>query len=365
MKIKLKKQKNGVFVYGLSKLPIDVTLEEAQKYALKYDVEILESKVNKPKKGKNVYFYQHYIYKIGGIETFLYHMATYYQDYNITVLYDIADTNQLFRLAPYVNLKKREEAIDCDILIINNYPLVRVLDDEEVNYKKAYLMIHADFRGHFSEVKTFIKHPKVTKYLAVSKSAQEGLKEVFGLDSVLMYNFIDQDYVGKDKSRKVLKLITLSRATREKGIDRVLKMAQELKEKQIPFFWLLCGTIAEQEVDQETLNGLRSIPEIIFVPPTLSNSDLIPLCDYVVQLSDVESYCYSVHEGFSYGVPAIVTDFPEALEIIKEGENGYLVNMDMTNLDVEKFYNKIPKKAVYIEKVDHKLWKKLFEKGVL
>lgn len=345
---------------------VEVKPEEVVELSRKYDVEILDHKVSSPKKGKSVVFYHDLIYEIGGIETFLYNISSFYKDYAITVVYNTGDIHQLLRLAPYVNLKKNDGNINCDILILNNYHLVSALDIPTIIYNEAYLTIHADFRGHLKlDPINFRPHPKLTGYISVSKAAYDGLKEVYGLESTIIYNFIDTDnFFKEDKHNKVLKLITLSRATREKGIDRIVKIAREFKKEGIRFIWFLCGTI-DKQLDIETLNALKSIPEIVFVPPSTSNKFLIPMCDYVVQLSTVESYCYSMHEGLCYNKPIITTNYPEALEFIKDGVNGYILDMNLSNLDVHKIYNKIPKGAKYINKCDHNIWSRLFEGGGL
>ena len=55
-----------------------------------------------------------------------------------------------------------------------------------------------------------------------------------------------------------------------------------------------------------------------------------------------------------------MTDFPEAKNIIDDGENGYIVKMDLSDLDVDKIFNKVPKADYYIDRCDKDKWIKVF-----
>lgn len=89
------------------------------------------------------------------------------------------------------------------------------------------------------------------------------------------------------------------------------------------------------------------------VPPTTLNKILIKGCDYLVQLSGTESFCYSAFEALQRGVPVILTRFPEAYNIVEEGKNGYLVEMDLSDLDVDKIFNHKPKNVTYKDRCDY------------
>jgi glycosyltransferase involved in cell wall biosynthesis len=361
--LKRKRRKNTGVIFSKRKEILDVDVNEALKLSKIYDVTILEHEINKPKKGKNVIFLQELIYKIGGIEEFLTNIATEYEDYNITIYYKEGDPEQLINLSRFVNIKKFDEntPISCDVMLINNYPMVKILDHKYVKSKKTYVIIHADFRGHLKiENIDFTPHKKVDGYIAVSKAAHDGLKEVFGLDSKIIYNFISNN----NKVPKLTKFITLSRATKEKGIYRIVEMCELFKKHSKNFIWFLCCTIEQLEDHKpELINKIKSIREIVLIPPSISNKDLIKVCDYVVQLSDVESYCYSLREGLKMGVPIISTDYPEAHNFLKEGKNGYMLNMGLSNVDVDKIFNKIPTEVEYVNECDIQDWIDIFEKG--
>ena len=55
--------------------------------------------------------------------------------------------------------------------------------------------------------------------------------------------------------------------------------------------------------------------------------------DYLIQLSDDESWCNSITEAKTLGVPVVVTKFLSAKEQVVDGYNGLLVDLDCTDYD--------------------------------
>lgn len=309
-------------------------------------------------KDKKIIIYQDYLYFIGGIETFLFNLVKYYKDYDITILGRSIDVDQFVALSKYANVKIDDyKKFECDVLILGNYNCDYILGRAAA--KKIYQMIHADWEGitKLPEWNNFkwAKNKKVDKIICVSDVAAEGLKKTMGYDSEVIYNILDDNYQQEDG----MTFITLSRATPEKGIHRMVKMAKAFEEHNKKFIWFICCSL-EQVKDKKLLEEIKSIPEFIIVPPSIYNKMLIKGCDYLVQLSDTESFCYSAYEALQRKVPVILTDFPEAKNIVDEGENGYIVDMELNNLDVEKIFSNKPRADYYIDRCDHDKWIKVF-----
>lgn len=312
----------------------------------------------KPQERSNemkILIYQHTIYKIGGIETFLYNFVKYYQDKDITIVYKEADMKQLFRLSEYCNVLKDEgQNFECEICILSNYNANINLD--RITAKRIIQMIHADFSVMDTVYKIKCKHDKrVDKIITVSKTAHDGLKKMYGLESEVIYNIPDYDF----KDEKVLKLVTLTRGTREKGIFRIIKMANEFKKHNKKFIWYLATTF--EQIDGKAIKELNTIKEIKIVESDLGNRYLINECDYLVQLSDTESYCYSVAEALQRRTPVITTNYPATYEMVTDGVNGYILDMNLSNLDVDKIFNEIPEVGEYVDLCDTKKWDRLLK----
>lgn len=339
------------------------TLERAKKLMgdnpnkIKY-AELVGIIKDKPNPGPKIIIFQTYIYFIGGIETFIFNLTKHYKDRNILVLCDTAEEDELLNLGRYADVMVWDhKQIDCDVLIMSNYDNAKILND--IHAKKVYQMVHADWEEmtKIGKWKGYKWKPdsRTTKVITVSDTAHDGLKRSMDVDSEVIYNILDYDYELEDERI----FITLSRLSEEKGAWRIVEMANRFRAAGKRFKWFVCGTLnqAEPRVQQ----ALKAIPEIIIIPPMQGNKTLIRGCDYLVQLSDTESFCYSAFEALQRGVPVILTDFVEAQKIVKPGKNGYLVHKDLSDLDIDKIFDHVPKDVTFEDRCDYDKWEKVFK----
>lgn len=308
--------------------------------------------------GTRILIYNYDLYKIGGTETFLLNFCKYFKDKNIIVIYRSGKPECINLLHEYVNVCRDNgtNIYDCDVLIMGSF-FVNTINDR-VRAKERYQMIHADYTG-MREAGWNIQYtkPDNVKCICVSDVAAQGLKKEYGYDGLVNYNILDKD-LNKDKP---MIFITLSRATREKGIDRIIALSKLFKKYNKKFLWLLCGTIAEQS-ENDTIREIRKIPELVLIPSNLNNKALIGMVDYLVQLSDTESFCYSAYEALIMGKPVIITDFPESVNIVNQGKNGYIIPRDIKKYNkkmVDKIFNKVPTQISYTDRCDYDLWEKI------
>lgn len=138
----------------------------------------------------------------------------------------------------------------------------------------------------------------------------------------------------------------------------MLKLAQELKKANIKFRWTVF-------TDLELYNQKPfDLEEIVYMKPSYDIWDYIKEADYGVQLSDTEGYSYFINECLQYGTPVICTDFPSVFESVENEVNGYILDMDLKELNIEKIVNNIPKDFEYKEKCCEKDWINLLDKKV-
>ncbi len=287
---------------------------------------------------KNIFYFR-VLNSIGGIETFFYYLAKKYKDWDITVYYSTGDARQVRRLRQYVRVKRYEgERIQCDKAFFNFN--VDIIDNVDA---KEYIQIaHGDYKAMGITPNT---HPKLTKYLGVSKQVCDTYKEVTGFDTELVYNPIEID-----KPKKVLNLISATRLTDEKGKPRMEKLGKMLDEAGIPYIW----TIFTDDTD-----AIQN-KNIAYMKPRLDIINYIANADYLVQLSDNEGYCYSVVEALTVGTPVIVTDCPVFRELGVDKSNGFILDFDLSNVPIDKIYKGLPK-FKYTPKEDN--WGKILAKG--
>ena len=287
---------------------------------------------------KNVFYFWH-INEIGGIETFFYYLAKKYQDWDITIYYKTGDVNQIRRLKKYVRVKRFEgQIIECDYAFFN-FNLETI---DNFKAKKYFQIAHGDYKAMGIRPNT---HKKINQYLGVSKQVCKTFKEMTGYDTQLVYNPIVID-----EPKKVLRLLSATRLTKEKGKQRIEKLAKKLDQANIPYVW----TIFTDDV-----NAIKN-PNIAYMRPRLDIINYIADADYLVQLSDNEGYCYSVAEALSVGTPVIVTDVPVFKEIGVNKNNGFILDFDMSDIPIEDIYRGLPK-FEYIPKKD--TWENILKEG--
>lgn len=302
---------------------------------------VLRERNNQPLE-LDVVIYTKFLEKIGGIETWVYYIAKKYNIGQITLLYYRADKEQLDRLEPYIKtMQYTGQKIKCNKII---FTMAQTIEPELYeNAKERYLLVHANY-GKIYEY-GYEKFPEMDKVYAVSNVARDCLQKLTEQEVFTLYNPVELD-----KPKKLLKLISATRLTQEKGLDRIQKLSEELDSKGIPYIWLIFTDRPPEKVSKN----------IILMKPRYNMSDYMVQADYGVQLSDDESFCLFVQECLKLKVPVIVTDLPVYKEVGITEKEGYILNLDMSNLDVDKIYNKIPK-VNYKGVSSDKEYKKLLE----
>ena len=292
-------------------------------------------------------FYIPYFNNIGGVESWIYYISKLYgKNRDITVYYVSGDEKQIDRLLPLVNVKKfYYQRIECDLAIFCfNTP------DKEIECfeakKERIQFVHACYSVAY-KVKELKPNPLIDRYIAVSQTAADDFYNLTGMMPEVIRNPICLE-----EPKKCLLLISATRIAEDKGSiwERMKMLASDFIEGNYPFIWLVF-----------TNNTKIKSPfnNVIFVPSELNISNYIARADYLVQLSESEADCISVKESLKLKTPVIVTNFAAAIENgVIDGENGYILNMDMSNIDVDKIYNKIPKVKTEIKQSDTE-WKEL------
>lgn len=284
----------------------------------------LFTKINMPIKTQIVIYTAH-TFELGGIETFIYNFCMNMKEYyDIIVLYDKMDFLQIKRLEKHVCVMKNNtnKEILCDTLIIN-----RITDKNppNVSFKQKIQMVHCCKLQN-----NFVIPTDNTYIVPVSQAAYDTYNvnhENCHVINNLVYN---------PGPKKILKLISGTRLTFEKGEDRMIRLAKTLKANNIPFLWMM---FTERHLKEE-------IDGVVYMKPTLDIMDYIVEADYLVQLSDSEGFCYTIVEALELGVPVITTPITVLDEIgFKDKKHGYVVpfNVSIPEELVNSIYTKIPK----------------------
>lgn len=298
------------------------------------------AKPEKPRIKTQVVVYCANMQKIGGIETWLFYWCQNMKDdYDIMIVFrDNMDGRQIARLSKIVRVYKlMNVGIDCEVLINT-----RITDEipKQIRAKRIIQMVH----GCYSALFCCDIQPNRDTVVCVSEVVAKSYTNL--KDYKVIHNFLSTE-----EPKPCLFLITASRFTREKGGERMLKLASALKKAEIPFIWFVFS-----HQDTELVEGMIKMPE------TMDVRSFIQKCDYLVQLSDSEGFGYSIVEALEMGIPVITTPVEVLGELkFRDGIDGYIVPFDMVDIQPERFLN-IPTLTEYSgtnNETIRKQWKQL------
>lgn len=287
-------------------------------------------------KQKTIYIYHNHICQIGGVETFLYNFCLNLRNYyDITIFYSSADSTQLSRLGRLVKLELYDitKTYECDIFIRNS--VWGVVPNNFISKDNRYLELrHANYKFLLDKGKLYDQYKpldKTNEVIGCGEFVSQMSQLVLNDNPTTILNIL----APKQKTNKILKLISCTRIDSEKGWNRMLILADKLRKANIKFDWKIF-TNSKVKSDYE---------EIHFYKQRFDIWDYLAEADYTVLLSDSEGLPYTVQESLQYQVPCIVTDVGGCTELIKDGVNGYVVPLNM-DFDVNKIL-KIPKLKEY------------------
>lgn len=311
-----------------------------------------------------IIIYNSNIIKIGGVETFTYNMIKQLSKYYDTlVLYKSCDAEQLSRLRMYSRCEEYDprKEYKCDICITatswGGYP------DAVISTKNEYWqIIHANYKEMAKNNYVYSKWDKTTKHYAVSNTVRDIFNEMYNEKAETMYNILDDI----QPTQRILKLVSATRLSGEKGYNRMVRLTEELKKRDIKFRWLIFTDLTQYKIP------LMQDDEIVYMKPTYDIWDYIKEADYGVQLSDTEGYSYFINECLQYGTAMLTTNFDSTFESLDK-TNGYILDFELFDkgkLDtkeewdkvIDKIVNKIPKDFNYKPKTTIDDWIKIIGK---
>ncbi|WP_310993441.1 glycosyltransferase [Aequorivita marina] len=221
-----------------------------------------------------------------------------------------------------------------------------------VKAKQKIAWIHNDLdKLGFTREYILERYRNFDKVVSVSKSCKEdfdGLAPEFAAKSYLVHNYIDPNVIIEkakafnpylDKEDHVI-FVTVARIENtQKRIDRIIKIAKELKEKQYAFKWYIIGDGPDLEAlkTQATSYGLKN--NMVFKGFQQNPYPYIKNADCFVLSSAYEAQGMVLSEAIMLSTPVITTDFPAAKEFVIANVNGEIVgnNTDALLRGVEAF----------------------------
>lgn len=282
--------------------------------------------------------------KIGGIETFTKNFIKAFKNtYNMAVVWEERiDEGMEAALLQMVPVYRRSgNDFECDTVICNN--IIPDTVPTNIKYKRKIQMLHGTM------LQRNWKIPECDVLVPVSQHAFYTFE--CDRENVEVINNI----TCTEKPKKVLRLVTISRLSADKGAERMAMLATHMKNHGIPFVWTVFSNGGPETMKMLEAAGLTIVGAV------KDGRNYIPGNDYLVQLSDDEAYCYSIVEALELKVPVLTTPIGSLEEIgFVDGEHGHIIPFDVPEECVEKIYENIPS-VVYKSKTAEikKKWKKL------
>lgn len=282
---------------------------------------------------RKIIFLQSYFSPIGGVETFAYNWCYWLRHFfDILVIHNGGDAERLRKMSRLVKVEKYDPSkqYECDIFLRNS---VWGIAPKNIKYKRAIEMRHADYKALLELDKLWGQYTNlgIKEVVACGEYVGKMSQEVMHDNPKVIKNIL----LPRQKTNKILKLVSCTRIDKEKGWNRMLEMMRMMKNANIKFEWDIY-TNNKQQCDYE---------EVHFYKQRYDIWDYIANADYCVLLSDREGLPYTIQESLQYQTPCIVTDIGGCTEMVKDGVNGYVVPLDM-NFDIKKILN-IPKCPEY------------------
>lgn len=275
------------------------------------------------------------IYPSGGIETWLFNIAKRWgKTHDITIYYDNADDKQLRRLQ---RLVRCEEYVGQDIQVDTAIWCYDFLGFNTTKAKRKIHVVHADYGYRYKFNKGDELIPKIHEVYAVSRKAADSAEKLFRCKVKVLYNPLSWE-----TPERAIKIVSATRLAQEKGLERMVKLDKALVKAGVDYTW----DIYTPSYNEEKITS-RFSKNVTFKKPIMSILEKIKKADFVVQLSDTESFGYTIVEAMALGVPLIVTDIAVLPELGVNKHNAIIVPLRKYCVNYNNIVKQIIAKAPY------------------
>jgi glycosyltransferase involved in cell wall biosynthesis len=139
---------------------------------------------------------------------------------------------------------------------------------------------------------------------------------------------------------KGVRLFTMARIDRTKGIDLVIETCEKLIGLGVEFKWYFMGSGKIQKY-KELIEMKNLSNNLVLCEPKINPIPFLAQCDIYIQPSLYEGKSNAVNEAKAMYKPIIITNFSTSKDHIEDGVNGLISESNSTSLSVtiEKLIN--------------------------
>lgn len=178
------------------------------------------------------------------------------------------------------------------------------------------------------------------KVICVSQACKDSYESIMGSKSeaaqnvLVIPNAIDLDKVRKmsevDTSTTMpvdkINFVLLTRMSSDKRVDRAIKAAKWLKEHDYRGFHIHILGVEAKDLWRDKDTDRLSLEDVVSVYGQIENPfPYVKKADWLICVSERESFSLVLLEAMSLGVPVLTTDCGGPTEIIENGKYGLLV----------------------------------------
>lgn len=221
---------------------------------------------------------------------------------NTTERYDIAIGFQEGGCNDYASLTHADKKV---FWIHNNYEnLTELAHGDPLSYERAdsiNFVAEASMNSFKTAMPEFASKMRVIKNVLpqdqIKAASLERCEQIYGTNSI--------------------HLISVGRIARQKGFDRIIEVANELKNKGLDFEWIILGDGEQRESlvtrckEQKLENNVKFIGAVSNPYPLMRQANLFVLT------SRYESQPMVIMEALTLGLPVLSTSFDSVNEIIQ------------------------------------------------
>lgn len=304
---------------------------------------------------KKVYIYLDACSPIGGVESHVYNMAYGLKDYCEVVFLYTKDTNiqVVDRMSTIVKTEEYDEkkTYECDGFYrasLNSWdkkPKPTIISDKIA--QGIHGMVDTWDAEYLRKLWDNVDN------LACGKYCGEVFEKVTGKECIPIGNIL----LPKPEVKKVLHFIYIGRIDSLKGWDLMEEFMSRLRTAQMPF---TLDIITNSIMDE--LRDKNKLPEEVRIwNQRYDTYNLVADADYLLLLSKAEASPMVLREALQLGTPCITTSLGGCMELIHDGDNGYIIDLvdnKLGDFDLNRLYTIPEAKEYEITKVED--WLKYF-----
>ncbi|MGG7078772.1 glycosyltransferase [Clostridium sardiniense] len=255
---------------------------------------------------------------------------------------EMMNNQQIFYKNQKNILEKLDENYDVAIAYAQGFPTYFVAD--KVCASKKIAWINCDYTATLYDKKIDeVFYEKFNKIIAVSESGKQSIINVnrkYEKKIEVIKDIVDPKIITKMSEEKIemfdgkyINILTVARLVMTyKGYDMLVRAAELLKKSNYKFKWYAIGDGPDRKEIEKLIKQYDLINEVILLGSKDNPYSYMKNCDIYVQTSRKEGFGLTVIEAKILKKPIICTGFNSAKEIINDGIDGLIVNINENSI---------------------------------